>query len=170
VAGINGLARLIGLAGPRLKHVRPGFLPATLLAMVSLVTLAYQVQFGHTPIGRNFKWPVIAEHQLKAERMLAQIPPQAAVAAQNILVPHLSQRQWIFIIPKLAQRDKPADYIALDMTSNPDPYDSVEEYCAVVDQLLADPDYGLVVADDGLLLFQRGVPDTATFTPMALCP
>jgi uncharacterized membrane protein len=170
VAGINGLARLIGFAGPRLKHIRPGFLQAALLAMVSLVTLAYQVQFGYTPIGRYFKWPVVGEHQLKAEEMLAQIPPQAAVAAQNVLVPHLSQREWIFILPKLAQRDKPADYIALDMTSNPDPYNSVEDYCAVIDQLLADPDYGLVVADDGLLLFQRGGPVGATFTPMALCP
>jgi uncharacterized membrane protein len=168
-ASINGLARLIKFAEPKFKHVRAGFLRNALLAMVLLVTLAYQMQFGHTPIGRYFGWPTVTEHHHKAEAMLAQIPPQAAVAAQNNLVPRLSQRQWIFILPKLSHRDKQADYIALDMRGSLNPYHFVEEYCAQISEFLASPDYGLIFADDGLLLFKRDVPDSATFEPMSPC-
>jgi uncharacterized membrane protein len=169
-ASINGLAWLVDFAGPKFKHVRPDFLRGTLLTMVALVTLAYQIQFGYTPLGRNFNWPAVTEHHLKAERVLAQIPPQAAVAAQNDLVPRVSRREWIFILPTLAYRDQEADYVVMDMRSRLDPYPSIEAYCAQIDQLLASPDYGLTTADDGLLVFRRGAPDTAAFTPMAPCP
>jgi uncharacterized membrane protein len=169
VASINGLARLIKFAEPKFRYVRPGFLRNALLAMVLLSTLAYQVQFGHTPIGRYFGWPTVTEHHHKAEAMLAQIPPQAAVAAQNNLVPHLSRRQWIFLLPHLSHGGKQADYIALDMGSSLNPYHFVEEYCAQISEFLASPDYGLIFADDGLLLFKRGVPDIATFEPMSPC-
>jgi uncharacterized membrane protein len=169
VASINGLARLIKFAEPKFQHASPDFLRNALLAMVLLGTLAYQVQFGHTPMGRYFEWPTVTEHHHKAEAMLAQIPPQAAVAAQNNLVPHLSQRQWIFTLPKLAHRDKQADYIALDMRGSLNPYHFVEEYCAQISEFLASPDYGLIFADDGLLLFERDAPDIATFEPMSPC-
>lgn len=169
VASINGLTRLVEFAKPKLKYVSPGLLRNALLAMVLLATLAYQVQFGHAPIGRYFKWPIVTEHHHKAERMLAQIPPQAAVSAQNSLVPRLSQRRWIFILPKLAHRDKQADYIALDMRSSLNPYHFVEEYCDQISEFLASPDYGLIFADDGLLLFKRDAPDIVTFEPMSPC-
>jgi uncharacterized membrane protein len=169
VASINGLARLIKFAEPKFKHVRAGFLQNALLAMVLLVTLAYQVQFGHTPIGPYFERPVITEHHHKAEAMLAQIPQQAAVAAQNNLIPHLSQRQWIFILPKLSHRGKQADYIALDMHSGLYPYSSIEAYCDQTSEFLASPDYGLIFADDGLFLFRRGAPDMAAFEPTSPC-
>jgi uncharacterized membrane protein len=169
VASINGLARLIRFAKPKFKHASPGFLRNALLAMVLLVTVAYQVQFGHTPIGRYFRWPIVTEHHYRAERMLAQIPPQAVVAAQNNLAPRLSQRQWIFILPNLSLRDKQPDYIALDMRGSLNPYHFVEEYCAHISEFLASPDYGLIFADDGLLLFNRDVPDSSTFEPMSPC-
>jgi uncharacterized membrane protein len=169
-ASINGLAWLINFAEPKLKHVRPGFLQGTLLTMVALVTLAYQAQFGYTPIGRNFRWPAVTEHHLKAEKILAQIPPQAAVAAQNDLVPRLSRREWIFILSQISYMGRDADYIVMDMQSRLDPYPSIEAYCAQINTLLASPDYGLTVADDGLLVFRRGAPDAAIFTPMAPCP
>lgn len=169
VASINGLARLIRFAKPKFKHASPGFLRNALLAMALLVTVAYQVQFGHTPIGRYFRWPIVTEHHYRAERMLAQIPPQAVVAAQNNLAPRLSQRQWIFILPNLSLRDKQPDYIALDMRSSLNPYHFVEEYCAHISEFLASPDYGLIFADDGLLLFKRDAPDTAFFKPMPPC-
>ena len=169
VASINGLARLLKFAKSKFKHVRPSFLRNALLAMVLLVTLAYQVQFGHTPIGQYFERPAITEHHHKAEAMLAQIPPQAAVAAQNNLIPHLSQRQWIFILPKLSHRDKQADYVALDMHGSLYPYSFIEAYCDQISEFLASPDYGLIFSDDGLLLFKRDAPDTATFEPMSPC-
>jgi uncharacterized membrane protein len=169
VASINGLARLIKFAESKFRHVRPGFLRNALLTMVLFVTLAYQIKFGHTPVGRYFRWPIVTEHHHKAEGMLARIPPQAAVAAQNNLVPHLSRRQWIFLLPHLSHGAKQADYIALDMRSSLNPYHFIEEYCTQISELLASPDYGLIFAEDGLLLFKRDVPDSATFESMSPC-
>ena len=170
VASINGLARLVKFAAPKFKYVKPVFLQNTLLVMILLVTLIYQVRFGHTPIGRYFNWPTVTEHHRQAETILAQIPPQAAVAAQNNLVPHLSQREWIFILPKLSHQGRQADYIVMDMRSSLYPYDFIGTYCAHIQEFLANPDYGLIAADDGLLLFERNMPDRATFRPMSPCP
>lgn len=169
VAAINGLAWLLKFTTPRLKHVKPGFLQNTLLIMMLLVTLIYQYQFGHTPIGHYYHWPLVTAHHRQAESMLAQIPPQAAVAAQNDLVPRLSQREYIFILPKVAHQGKPVDYIALDMQSSLVPYKYIEDYCRQLDQIVIDPHYGLIFAQDGLLLFKRGAPDTATFEPQPPC-
>lgn len=169
VAGINGLARLVRFAAPKFRHVKKPFLQNALLAMILMVTLVYQIQFGHTPIGRNFEWPEVTDHHRQAEAMLAQIPSDAAVAAQNNLVPRLSQREWIFILPKLSQQGRPADYIALDMQSPLYPYEYVDSYCADIAKFLTNPEYGLIEANDGLLLFKRNAPDSATFTPMPPC-
>ena len=65
---------------------------------------------------------------------------------------------------------KDPDYIVMDMRSSLDMYSSLGAYCDQIDYLLASPDYGLTTADDGLLVFQRGAPDAAVFTPMAPCP
>ena len=65
---------------------------------------------------------------------------------------------------------KNADYIAMDMHSSLDLYPSLGAYCDQINQLLTSPDYGLTTADDGLLVFRRGAPDAAAFTPMAPCP
>ena len=168
-ASINGLARLVKFVEPKLKHASPTFLRGALLTMVLLATLAYQVRFGHTPIGGYFKWPIVTEHHVKTKEVLAQIPPQAAVAAQNDLVPRLSRRQWIFILPQVSYMGRNADYIVLDMQSSLDMYPSVAAYCAHIEELRANPDYGLVVADGGLIVFQRDAPDMVTLEWMSPC-
>ena len=169
VASINGVARLVNFAGPRFKHVKPAFIRNSLVVMVLIVTLAYQVQFGHTPIGGYFEWPVVTEHHRQTRAMLARIPPQAALAAQNNLVSHVSQREWIFILPKRAQQGREADYIAIDMTGPLYPYDYIETYCADVQEFVTSPLYGLIFAGNGLLLFQRNAADTATYVPVPPC-
>ena len=100
---------------------------------------------------------------------MAQIPPDAAVAAQNNLVPRASQREWIFILPKLSQQGQQAEYIAMDMHSSLYPYKYIDEYCTHLEDFLNDPNYGLIFATDGLLLFKRDAPDSATFEPMSPC-
>jgi uncharacterized membrane protein len=170
VASIIGLTRLVKFATPRFKHIPPSFVLNLFLIVMLLVTLIYQIQFGHTPVGRYFDWPAVTEHHHRAKTMLSQIPPQAAVAAQNDLIPRLSQRQWIFILPKVSHHGQEAEYIAMDMRSSLVPYRFIEEYCAQLNQFLASPNYGLIFAADGLLLFKRGAPDTTTFESQPLCP
>jgi uncharacterized membrane protein len=170
VAGIIGLDRLMKFAQPKFKHIKPQFFLYVILTMMLFVTLVYQLQFGHTPIGRYFQWPQVTERHQLAEAMLAQIPPNAPVAAENNLVPRLSGRQWIFVLPKKSQQGVQADYVAMDMQGNLSLYRVIERYCSQLDEMLADPDYGLVFSQDGLLLFQRGAANTATFEPQPPCP
>ncbi|MEM7347266.1 MAG: DUF2079 domain-containing protein [Chloroflexota bacterium] len=168
-ASINGVVRIIEFAKPRLKHVRPGFLQNLLLIMVFVVTLVYQFQFGHTPIGRYFNWPIVTNHHQTAKIMLDQIPPQASVASQNNLAPRLSHRPWLFVLPTTGYQEIEADYIAMDLEGNFDHHGSLVRFCDQLNELLGHPEYGLIFAEDGLLLFQRGVSDSATFEPRSPC-
>jgi uncharacterized membrane protein len=170
VAGINGLARLVKFAAPQFRHVKPFFLQNSLLAMILIVTFIYQFQFGHTPIGRYFDWPVVTEHHRTAEAMLAQISAQAVISAQNNLAPRLSQREWIFILPTVSKHGQQADYIAFDLQGDLVPYNFIEDYCRQLAEVLSSRNYGLIFAEDGLLLFKRGASDAATFESMPPCP
>ncbi len=169
VASIHGLYRLFSFIKLHLRHVPPTFLQKVLLVMVLIVTLGYQTKFGYTPIGHNFKWPTVTEHHHQATTMLAQIPVDAVVAAENNLAPRLTQREWILIPPLIPMHHPPIDYLALDLRGNLDLYKSREQYCNQLQEYLRNPDYGLIYANDGLLLFKRGAPNTAIFAPMEPC-
>jgi uncharacterized membrane protein len=168
-ASVLGVARLIRLAGIYLPQVRTGFVKRLLLIMVLSVTMAYQVQFGHTPIGRFFDWPVRTDRHEAVEYVLAQIPPQVIVAAENNLVPRLSHRQWIFVLPDLSYQNIRADYVVMDIYGNLARHRSMANYCHQLDHLLSHPDYGLILARDGLLLFKAGAPSSISFEPGPLC-
>lgn len=170
IAGINGVNKLLRFGTAHLKHVSPRFLQTILLVMVFIVTLIYQTELGYTPIGKRFfDWPSKTEHVIKIETMLAMIPAQAAVAAQNNLVPHISNRQWIFILPKTNHLGKQAEYIAFDTRGDFAPYKFIEEYCKQVDELLLSHQYGLIFADDGLLLFENNAPDLVRPGQIRVC-
>lgn len=168
-ASINGVSRLLRFAQPRLRYVRSAFLKSLLIIMIAMVAFVYQFQFGHTPIGRYFDWPVVTPHHQLAREMLLQIPPGVPVAAQNGLAPRLSHRQWLFILPNLSQGQVQAEYVVMNMQGNLDLHESIPKYCNQLNTLLTTPDYGLIFAEDGLLLFKKGVPDSATFNPMPPC-
>jgi uncharacterized membrane protein len=170
IASIIGLTRIIRFIEPKLKYVRADFLRNVLVITILAVTVVYQVQFGHTPVGRYFKWPNVTEHHHKAEQMLTLLPAQAAVAAENNLVPHLSHRPWLFVLPNSSHGETQAEYVALDMQGNLDLHKSIGAYCAQLSEFVDSPNYGLIFADDGLLLFKQGASDTATFEPQPLCP
>ncbi len=170
-ASIRGLARLLHFAQPKFRHVKPAFLRNTLLTMLLLVTLAYQTQFGHTPLGqRYFNWPQRTERHNYMEAMLASIPPNAVVVAENNLASRLSERDWIAVPPLLSPNWPTIEYLALDLRGNLDLYESRAQYCQQLHTYLNDPAYGLIYAHDGLLLFKRGAPpDTAVFEPLEPC-
>lgn len=170
IAGILGTARLLRFAAPKFRHIRVEFLRGVLLTGILLVTFVYQIQFGHTPVGRFFSWPMVTPRHRNIGNVLAFIPHQAAVAAQNNLVPRLSHRLWIFVLPDIAHGSVAADYVVMDLQGNFDLHQSLLKYCTQLNQFVADPGYGLIFAQDGLLLFQRGAPDTVTYQPQPPCP
>ena len=170
VAGINGMNTLIRFLTQHLRQVKLSFLRNVLLIMVFFVTLIYQMELGYTPLGQRFyKWPQISEHNQTAQTMVSKIPPDAAVAAQNNLVPHLSQRQWIFILPKISHRSKEADFIVFDMEGSLIPYKYIGEYCQQIEELLSGTEYGLIFSEDGLLLFERNALHRASYVKLPPC-
>jgi hypothetical protein len=82
-----------------------------------------------------------------------QVPTNASVSAQNALVPHLSQRQSIYLFPYAVGH---ADYILLDAIGSIYPFKDYQDYASKVKAALQHGDYGVVDMRDGYLLLKRG--------------
>ena len=85
------------------------------------------------------------------EKILRQIPPEAAVTAQLPLLQNLSSRQHLYIFASYPQ----AEYLILAWGGNSWPLSS-EDYERLVKRILVSGDYGLIGRQGGILLFQRG--------------
>jgi len=167
IASAYGLALVVRGMGRVFRHVGRRFLLVILGGYVLLLTLVYHRSYGSTPLAYDFAWPQVGEHQRIGHRLIEQIPADAAVSAQNHLNPHLTQRDQVYIFPRIED----AEYVLVDVTTYPY-VEPVEEFHAAVRDLLADPGFGIVAATDGYILFQRGagsaeLPD-AFYTPFQL--
>src|SRR5262249_57418605 len=81
-------------------------------------------------------------------------PPQASVSAQATLVPHLSQRRFIYQFP---YRAEDADYVFLDVTGFRYPYTGEPDgYVTEAKALVASHRFHVAAAEDGYLLLARG--------------
>src|SRR5207253_3102142 len=58
-----------------------------------------QHQFGYLPGSGNAQAFTVTEHHRRAAAIIAQIPPDAKVSAQDRLNPHVSGRQTLYIFP-----------------------------------------------------------------------
>jgi uncharacterized membrane protein len=124
-----------------------------LAAAVLAVSLVHHYQIGVSPIARTFHPPQIDAHDRLGERLIAQIPPQAAVSAQSNLYPHLSHRQQAYFFPAVND----AEYVLLDVTSPAYPL-TVRGLHQEAVQLLRSAQFGVWAAEDGYLLLKRGAP------------
>lgn len=147
----------------RILHIvlLAGLLGGTL---VSAVNTDYSF-YGQMPFSQNFRWPKVTDHMRLAQRFIRMIPPTASVSAQSKLVPHLSEREYIYLFP---YADDLADYIFLDVTSDPYPYNAAQ-YMREVQRVLLNGQYGVVSAQDGYLLLKRGLsgPGLSPLSPIA---
>lgn len=81
-------------------------------------------------------------------QLLALIPPQASLSAQDNLLPHLAHRSTLFVFPSLG--DPPAEYVALDaryeFTGGYSNWPVVRplDVPRVLNQFLSDPAYDLL--------------------------
>lgn len=147
----------------RILHIvlLAGLLGGTL---VSAVNTDYSF-YGQMPFSQNFRWPKVTDHMRLAQQFIKMIPPTASVSAQSKLVPHLSEREYIYLFP---YADDLADYIFLDVTSDPYPYNAAQ-YMREVQRVLLNGQYGVVSAQDGYLLLKRGLsgPGLSPLSPIA---
>jgi hypothetical protein len=148
--------RVAKLNSPRALRAGTNY-AALLLLLVPLITCLHaQQQASYLPIGQGFNWPRTNAHTRLGDQLIASIPPTASVSAQNTLVPHLSNRRFIYLFP-YATHD--AQYVLLDTTSYEYSVDPTHEpLCSSLQSMLADPNYALTRAEDGYVLFER-VPD-----------
>ncbi len=110
---------------------------------------------GQLPFSQGFSWPQSSAHLALAQHFIDLVPKDASVSAQTKLVPHMSQREFIYMFP---YEDTKVDYVLLDVTSDIYPYSSSSEYASEVKHLLLSGNYGVVAGQDGYLLLKRGLP------------
>jgi uncharacterized membrane protein len=132
VATVFGAARL----GPRAAYA------AVAAAAVSTIALG---PVGRIELGAD-------EHDAAARAAVALVPDDAAVSATNSLGAHLSERGRIFSFPVLRE----ATWVAVD-TRRLTYLDSVrpERARPALAALREDPEWRLVFARDGVLVFRR---------------
>jgi uncharacterized membrane protein len=133
------------------------WLHAGLLALLTGLVLVCSVRsdyyfHGNMPFSQNFHWPQVTQHNILGQRLAAEIPPNASVSAQTMLVPHISQRERIYQFPYAKDV---ADYIFVDVTGDIYPYYNAIDYAFDVKSLWADGQHQVVAAQDGYLLLKR---------------
>ncbi len=134
--------------------------PVTLLVLLAftlLGVLRHDQTYGVMPYSQDFLWPQVTPHTEMAQRFITMFPANASVSAQSSLVPHLSERANIYLFPYATkQPEQLADYVFLDVTSDPYPY-APADYRNVVRELLLHGDYGIAASGDGYLLLKHGL-------------
>jgi hypothetical protein len=98
-------------------------------------------------------WPESTAHTDLANHLVTLIPPSASVSAQSDLVPHLSDRHYIYLFP---YQSGAADYVFVDVTGNIYPDNHPSDFAQQVMGLLHNTKYHVIAAEDGYLLFKRG--------------
>lgn len=121
-------------------------------------TLMVGFLFSPFPPGHNFK-PITIQNQSRhheaIKRVVAQVSPDSALTAQSDLIPHVANRTRQYIFPAgLTTADE--ILIDLDNTAQRAPVDYFA-YTERVQYLLNDPDFGVAIWDDGVVLFKRGL-------------
>lgn len=136
---ILGLARL----RPRLR--RP------VAAGVLASSLAFSLAFGDLPFSRHFDPRMFQQEPRYAAFVhnLDRIPPDASVAAENNLTPHLSQRRYIYNLE--FEGPENAQYLALDDAALGRSAAALQQQIAAFEA----QGYRTIATGEGLALMQR---------------
>ncbi len=138
-----------------------------LLVIVLFFALGYHRFRGYSPLAMPFRGYRVTEHNRLARRFINLIPPDAIAAAQPNLVPHLSQREQVYVWPYRHR----AEYILLDVSyppfhnrANPDAPDADRGAHTQLKEKLARPGRdGIIASGDGYILLQKDAP----FAPLS---
>jgi uncharacterized membrane protein len=117
-----------------------------LCAVILTSSLGYQRLYGYTPLAESFRMPAVTEHHRLAGRFEEQVPTDAIVSAQSRLLPHLSQRERIYMFPRVDD----AQYVFVDVSGDSWPVHP-NDLKRQVDDLLAEG-FSIVDAADGYAL------------------
>jgi hypothetical protein len=113
-------------------------------------------------IGRSELWPgsrfdpavyQVSDHDRQVDELLRTIPQEAIVMAQDAIVPHLSHRQDIYMVPWVRHGNEPA-YLLFD-TAGPTYPLNADAYRTYFYDVLAGADYELLEQADTFYMFRR---------------
>jgi len=144
------LASRIRVAGLRVVH---GL--TCLILLSSLVVHYYQ---GFSPLAADFEVPLVTAHERLAERFFDLIRADAAVSAQSRLVPHLSQRERIYMFPRIED----AEYVLFDVTADSWPIHPNDQW-RLFRSLSSEETFGILAAEDGYVLLRKGLEGADEF-------
>jgi uncharacterized membrane protein len=123
-----------------------------LAVVVLLIGGHHHYQIGISPLARSFRPPRVKPHHRLAQEFMALIPPGAPLSTQSGLYPHLAHREKAYFFPAIND----AQYVFLDVTGSAYPIKIMEVY-GEVHRLLSSGEFGVLAAQDGYLLLERGL-------------
>ncbi len=150
IGAIYGVAHITSYGLRHFDSRRTRTIYPLLGAIILGCALFAQSQFGYLPGSGNAQSFTVSEHDRRAAGVIAQIPPDAKVSAQDRLNPHVSGRQTLYIFPRLDD----ADTVFLDVTNSAWPQHPNDLHKTVNDLLASG--WGVAAADDGYLLLRKG--------------
>ncbi|MBI4786226.1 MAG: DUF2079 domain-containing protein [Chloroflexi bacterium] len=143
-------ALVIGLARRRMSQPRLKYASATLLVTATLLNYYFQSS-GPLAIQFDPKQYALDARVTLGRQLLAQIPPDAIVMAEGNLVPHLSDRRYIYQAPDVYDL-RPLEYLIADKS-----FEVGEPYKPIWSDILSSP-YFETVAEQGDFLLKRRAP------------
>ena len=152
VSGIGGLGFLARQLSERWRVPR-GWAVQGLAALVLVASGYHHYRIGISPLARSYHPPRMTSHHRLARELMALIPPDASLSTQSGLYPHLAHREKAYFFPAVND----AEYVFLDVTGSSYPITTVEVY-ETVQRLLSSGEYGVLAAQDGYLLLEKGLP------------
>ena len=144
------IALVIGTSILGFARLRPS-LRSLAAAGVLASSLVFSFLFGNLPYSRHFD-PRMFEPEARYTAFvgnLDRIPPEASVAAENHLTPHLSQRRFIYDIEFEGAND--AQYLALDDATLGRSAPALQQQIAAFES----QGYQTIATGDGLALMRR---------------
>ena len=165
LAAVEGLARLRALGKERLWRAA---VVTVLLACLAIGTLA---RFGRGPLYRwRHAYYTTAADRANVLAVLERVPPDAAVAAQNHILPHLSARRQIhqLVDPALPEGagnlahhaeyvTRVADVVVIDLVQ--DAWPKPRGFPRQLAGLLRARDYGIAACRGDAVVLRRGAAD-----------
>jgi uncharacterized membrane protein len=151
ISAAYGVASLSNRASGRWELSRKKLL-YSLGSLVLLCTIIYHGARGFTPLGGNFSLPGITPHDRLSGELIAMVPQDAVVSAQSRLNPHLSQREKIYMFPKVED----AEYVFFDVTEDSWPIHPNDQW-RLYRSLVNEEEFGVLAAKDGYVLLRRGL-------------
>jgi uncharacterized membrane protein len=135
---------------------------------ITLVLLAFTLvgflQYSSAPLGPKFHasdYEILEHHRLAAE-VVAAVPADARVASTSAYLPHLAQREILYLYPWLPDDSSVLDYYLLDRNLKSYPMTETERSDAI-NNLIADPNYVIEIEVDGIYLLRHGGPGLDAF-------